>query len=253
MHKASLEVGPIRAKGAVTVDFALPGDLPLEPVIQVIERDRTHMAARPGFQQKHLPIRPDSATGNLLSGGRYLFDSVEHAEQYRSWAENDFVLDGIKFFERPVFIDPVAIVWRVVGGYHWTDGASHALIRFERWRMRPGSQCDLESAWPSIRAEAERRGLVGAWLLHNGSEHLAGLVTIAQRSEPVDLQNPQACLQSLELSPSLATMLEEPVWAKEFDRTSFVLTIWLPFEEGQPALWPNSPPMPAPPAAATAR
>jgi hypothetical protein len=67
--KAFLEVGPIRAQGAVTVDFALLGHLPFVPVIHVIERDRMHMATRPGFRQKHLPIRPDSATGNFLSGG----------------------------------------------------------------------------------------------------------------------------------------------------------------------------------------
>jgi hypothetical protein len=44
-------------------------------------------------------------------------------------------------------------------------------------------------------------------------------------------------------------MFEEPKWVKVFDRTSWVLTIWFPIVEGKsdvPALWPNSPPMPAP-------
>lgn len=85
------------------------------------------MAARPGFRQKHLPVRIDADNGNLLSGGRYLFDTVENAEKYKSWAENDFVLDGIKFFERPVFFDPVCYVWRVVGAQNRADFTSHAL------------------------------------------------------------------------------------------------------------------------------
>lgn len=193
-----------------------------------------------------MPIRLDAASGNWLSGGRYLFDRVEHAEQYRSWAENDFALDGIKFFERPVFIDPAAIVWRVVGGHNWADGASHVLIRFERWRMPSGHDADPESPWRSMCAEAEDRGLASAWLLHNEAERLAGLVTIAQRSGPVDIQHPQAGMQRLEMAASLAPMFDEPVWVKEFDRTNWVLTIWLPVEGGGPALWPNSPPMPAP-------
>ena len=143
----------------------------------------------------------------------------------------------------------MAFVWRVVGGHNWKDGASQALIRFERWRMRSlddydPDNYDSDEAWRSIRAEAERRGMAAAWLLHNDVERLAGLVSIAEPSEPVDLGNPKAGLHSLETSPSLGTF-EERLWTKEFDRTSWVLTIWLPIEEGA-ALWPNSPPMPAP-------
>jgi hypothetical protein len=250
MPNSPLQVGPIHAKGAVTVDFALPGNLPLDLVIPVIERDRMHMAARPGFRQKHLPIRSDPSSGNFLSGGRYLFDTVEHAEQCESWAENDFVLDGIRFFERPVFLDPVACVWRVAGGQDWADSASHSLIRFERWRLRPGHKYDIEQAWPRICAEGEARGLASAWLLQNEAERLAGLVSISRRSVPVDLERPDdASLRSFETSPSLGTMFEEPQWVKEFDRTNWVLTIWFPVLEGKPdvpALWPNSPPMPAP-------
>ncbi len=236
--------GPIGAKGAVTVDFALPGDLPPDLVVPVIERDRTHMAARPGFRRKHLPMRHDPTSGNFLSGGRYLFDTVEDAEQYKYWAENDFVLDGTRFFERPIFLDPMALVWTVVGAQDWADSASHSLIRFERWRLRPGQECDIGQAWPGICAEAEARGLASAWLLHNEAQRMAGLVSIARRSAAAD-----ASLHTFETSPSLASMFEEPKWAKECDRTSWVLTIWFPIVQGQadgPALWPNSPPLPAP-------
>src|SRR5215510_5256474 len=52
-------IGKVKAKGAFTADFALPGNLPLDQVAPVIEIDRMHMAARPGMQNKYLPIRFD--------------------------------------------------------------------------------------------------------------------------------------------------------------------------------------------------
>ena len=250
MRDSVNEVGEIDAKGAVTVDFGLPGNLPPDQVVPLIERDRMHMAARPGFRQKHLPIRFDPESGNFLSGGRYLFDTVELAEQYKSWAKNDFVLDGTKFFERPVFFDPVCYVWSVVGAHNWVDSASHGLIRSERWKLAPGHQHDLEEAWTRISKEAEARGLASVRLLHNEAEQLAGLVSIARRVTPADPRHPDdASLHAFETSPSLGTMFEGPKSVKVFDRTSWVLTIWFPIAEGKPdvpALWPNSPPLPAP-------
>jgi hypothetical protein len=208
------------------------------------------MAKRPGLRQKHLPLRVDSNSGNFLSGGRYLFDTVQNAEHYKLWAQNEFVLDGMKFFERPFFLDPVCLVWRVIGAHDFTDLQEHTAIRSERWRVPPGHQDDLVQAWPQIHKEAEKRGLASVWLLYNGPEQLAGLVSIASRVAPRHLQQPDdASLRALESSPSLGAMLERLEWTRVFDRTSWVLTIWFPIVEGEPdvpALWPNSPPLPAP-------
>src|SRR5262245_36089635 len=165
-----------------------------------------HMAARPGFLQKHLPVRIDADSGNLLSGGRYLFDTVENAENYKSWAENDFVLDGIKFFERSVFFDSVCYVWRVVGAHVWADFSSHALIRSERWRLALGHEYDFVQVWLGIVREAEERGMASVWLLYNEVEQLAGFISIVRRLMPVDFQHPDdADLSALETSPSLGT------------------------------------------------
>src|ERR1044071_2436848 len=73
----------IKARGAFTCDFALPGDFPLGQVAPVIERDRMYMADRPGMQRKQIPIRFDFATGNILTGGRYLFDTRQDAAKYK--------------------------------------------------------------------------------------------------------------------------------------------------------------------------
>jgi hypothetical protein len=249
MHDSNYAVGPIHAKGAVTVDFALPGNLPLDQLPPVIERDRMIMAKRPGMRQKHLPFRVDLKSGNILSGGRYLFDTVESAKNYRSWVKNDFVLDGIKFFDRPFFIDPVCHVWRVIGAHDLADTrAAHGVIRFERWQVPPDPQND--QVWPLILKQAERRALSSVWLLHNEQEHLIGLVSIADRVKPTrQQQSEDASLSALESCSSLGTMFEQPGWKKVFDRTSWVLTIWFPISDGRPemaALWPNSPPLPAP-------
>src|SRR5687768_18493856 len=47
--------GNIKARGAFTCDFALPGNLPMDQVAPVIERDRIYMAERPGMQRKQIP------------------------------------------------------------------------------------------------------------------------------------------------------------------------------------------------------
>src|SRR5687768_314117 len=106
MAELSYSVGPIRAGGAFTADFALPASLPLDQVAPLIERDRAIMATRPGMRQKHLPIRIEQETGNFLSGGRYLFDTAADAERYKAWVEQEFVVDGTTFFERPYVLDP---------------------------------------------------------------------------------------------------------------------------------------------------
>ncbi len=93
-----------KPKGCFTCDFGLPGALPLDQVPAIIERDRMYMAEQPGMRTKHLPLRIDFNTGNLLSGGRYLFDTFEEAQAYKDWVTNDFILDGVKFLERPIFL-----------------------------------------------------------------------------------------------------------------------------------------------------
>jgi hypothetical protein len=247
MSSSAYAVGPIEAKGAFTADFGLPGVLPLDQLPGVIERDRMHMARRPGMRSKHLPFRMDSTTGNYLSGGRYLFDTLENAESYRSWAANEFVLDGFKFLERPFFLNPVCHVWRVVGGHDWAPiREGHAVIRFERWLLSQGD-AGLENAWLRIRDKAQERGLSSALLLHNAEEQLAGVISIARRTSN------DSNLDALESMPELGAAIDQPGSTKVFDRTSWVLSIWFPIGEGEPvtpALWPNSPPLPSPAPAA---
>ncbi|MGA9769334.1 MAG: hypothetical protein WBV94_09855 [Blastocatellia bacterium] len=243
--------GKVKAKGAFTADFALPASLPLNLVAPLIERDRMYMAARPGMQNKYLPLRIDTDTGNLLSGGRYLFDSEHDAEAYRNWVENDFILDGTHFFDRPIFINPDYHAWRVIGAYHFDDIDKRIIVRTERWNVSGHNAVNtLKHKWDEILVEAGQRGLTSVWLLYSRSEDMAQLVYFADRIAPPDPNVPDfASLSALENSPALGHHFDDTGWAKTFDRTQWILTIWFPFEKGdhgQPSLWPHSPPLPEP-------
>ena len=61
------------ARAAYTCDFAISKHVSPMDIVPMIERDRAVMTARPGFVRKFIPLRIDPASGNLLSGGRYLF------------------------------------------------------------------------------------------------------------------------------------------------------------------------------------
>jgi hypothetical protein len=240
--------GNIQARGCFTCDFTIPGNSPLN-VAPVIERDRMFMAERPGMQRKQIPLGFD-ANGDLLSGGRYLFDTRRLAEEYKDWVQNEFVLDGTLFFDRPYFLNPDCHAWRLIGGHNFQDVQHQVVLRTERWSVPDSNQVDnLKRRWPHLMAAAAQRGLTGAWLLYNAQERLVQIVYFADRIAPQHPFIPDfASLGALESAPSLGSSLNPPAeWTKTFDRTQWVLTVWFPFalgDHGQPSLWPNSPPLP---------
>ena len=245
------DIGKVKAKGAFTADFGLPGSLPLNLVAPIIETDRMYMAARRGMQNKYLPLRFDFATGNLLSGGRYLFDTEHDAVQYKDWVKNDFILDGMHFFDRPIFIAPDYHAWRVIDAYHFGEIDTRIIVRTERWSVSNQDQVEtLTQKWDGILAEAGTRGLTSVWLLYNHDERLVQLVYFANRIAPPDPTTPDlAGLEALEYSTALGHHFDDQAWTKTFDRTQWVLTIWFPFvigDNGEPSLWPHSPPLPEP-------
>lgn len=244
--------GDIGAKGAFTCDLTLPASELTDPFFPaIIERDRMYFAEQPGMLHKHIPIRLDLATGNLQGGGRYLFDTAANAEAYKSFVEN-FTLDGIKFFDRPYFLDHDCHAWSVIGAHDFGDiHTTQVIVRTERWMVPAENQrLLLKARWPVIRAEAAGRGLTSAWLLYNKQEQLVALVYFADRIVPKnDLVPDFVSLSALEFSPPLGHVFDNQGWTKTFDRTQWVLTIWFPFvlgDHGESSLWPHSPPLPEP-------
>ena len=73
------ETGPIKADAAFTADFAVPDDLPMQSLVDMVEIERHSMDVRPGMRHKYVPLRFDPATGARQVGGRYLFDTWDNA------------------------------------------------------------------------------------------------------------------------------------------------------------------------------
>jgi hypothetical protein len=241
-----------RAQGAFSCDFAIPGAVPPQEIPGQIERDRMYMSARPGFISKHIPLSFDQATGNLFAGGRYLFEKRKDASDYHDFVAHDFVLDGVEFLSRPIFIAPECHDWSVVGTEDFGDiHSTHIVMRTERFSTSGGDPVGaLTCRWPGVRREARRRGYTSISMLYNREEQLASLVYYADRIGPPDPASPDfASLAALAEAPPLGGQFDELGWPRTFDRTQWVLTVWFPFRQGdrgEASVWPSSPPLPAP-------
>ena len=244
--------GNIGAGGAFTCDFGLAPGLDLGAVPGVLEQDRVHMSARPGFIRKLVPLRIEFSTGELFSGGRYLFASREDADAYKTWVETEFTLDGIQFFSRPYFLQPDCHAWSVIGSHDFAAlDAPHVVIRTERWLVPADNQRRmLMDRWPALVTAARDRGLAGVWLLYNKQEQLVSLVYFGSRVAPPDPNVPDfASLAAIEFAPPLGGLFDDQSWNRVLDRSHWTLTTWYPFaagDQGEPSLWPNSPPFPRP-------
>ena len=241
----------VNASGAFTCDFGLSSSLPIDQVPPQIERDRMYMAAQPGFIRKLIPLALDPSSGGLFSGGRYLFTTKEDADAYFAWVKNDFILDGVKFFDRPYFLSPDCRTWSVIGAHDFSDLDTDVLVRTERWQVPADNQRQLlKDRWPALRDAAGARGFSGVWLLYNKQDQVASVVAVANRIAPPDPSTPDfASLFALESASPLGQIFDDQPWTRFFDRTEWVLTTWLPFhagDSGAPSLWPNSPPFPQP-------
>lgn len=240
------------AGGAFSCDFGISAAAPPDQLPPQIERDRTYMSARPGFIEKHIPFSIDTATGELQSGGRYLFETRQDAVAYHRFVAHDYVLDGVQFLARPIFLAPECHDWAVVGHQTFTDlHTTDVVMRTERFTVKGRDVAEhLAFWWPALRREAARRGYSAVELLYDRDERLASLVYYAGRAAAPDPTTPDfASLDALAQAAPLGRLLEGLDCSRTFDRTQWVLTIWFPFQRGDhgaPSLWPNSPPLPAP-------
>lgn len=244
--------GNIGAGGAFTCDFGLPPAMDFGAVPGILERDRMYQSARTGFVRKLVPLRIEFATNELFSGGRYLFTSREEADAYKAWVENDYVLDGTRFFSRPYFLSPDCHAWSVIGAHDFAPlDSSHIVVRTERWSVPDRNQrTRLMDRWPSLVDAARARAFASVWLLYNKQEQLVSVVYFGARVAPPDPTVPDfATLAAIEFGPALGDVFTDQPWTKTFDRSHWTLTSWLPFaagDHGEPSTWPNSPPFPMP-------
>jgi hypothetical protein len=247
----------VDADGAFTCDLTLVGDYPPQQVPADLERDRMVMSRERGMLVKYLPLAfdPEGTTGgqpNLWSGGRYLFRKAQDAARYHQFVADEFTLDGVQFLDRDIFLTTECHHYTVLQAYELSPlHDTHALIRVERFAMTGDSGVEqLEALWPQLQQEAGDRNMAAVWLLYNEDESSAAVVYINDRVVPRDPNVPDfASLAHLSNAPPLGHFLEEIGWARTFDRTQWILTIWHPFvagDHGEPSDWPHSPPFALP-------
>jgi hypothetical protein len=241
------------ARGATLCDYKLYPNLPVDQAPALIERDRMYMAAQPGVTFKYLPLTlPTASDPFIYSGGRYLLDTVRHAQDYAHWILNDFRLDGVLFPERPYFVSTECTAYSVIGIKDFKElrSASH-VVRTERFHLPEGNHRGyLESRWNELVVEARARGMSSVWLVYNPEARLAAFVYTLERVSMVASAGPDfATVSALESAPSLGAHFARPGWVKTQDVTQFVWGLWFRFapgDTGLPTIWPNAPALPAP-------
>src|SRR5215472_4350928 len=247
-------IGPIDAKGAFTSEIDLPRIIKPGPLNTVAEEDRPHIVDQPGMRHKYLPLRHDPATGTISSGGHYLFRNYDDATKFRDFLEEKvFPGEQTTFWKRPFFNKTVRFAWRVTGAHDLAPITTHDLNRFERYSVPDAKfEARLPELFSAFLEAARRLDLAHVSLMFQPKYNLVGVLTAAAREgrralsfETVRLSTDALALRGSVSEASLTALSGRKI----FDRTSVHLAVWLPLSAqagGAPAIWPNSPPIPAP-------
>ena len=224
---------------------------PLE-LVRGIEQDRPNYIRRPGFVRKLLPLSVDPRTGKVGSGGFYLFKRVQDTDEYFRWTESEYRVDGLLFRERPFVANLNQFVGRIVGARDFRPiGLSHASLRFQLWSCRErDAGARATRVWPELSRMAEIAGFASVWLAADEVNQHIGAVTVASRTPDTATDDYGAWGRLA----GVAELDELRSLTKVQDLTLWVFTIWLPTKGTSETswLWPNSPPLPAPPRPADA-
>ncbi len=254
MDARGYSIGPIDVAGAFTSEIGLPPEVTPGLLSTVVEADRPSVVHMPGMRHKYLPMRHDPADGALAAGGRYLFKTYEDACGFRDFLES-CTMEGEQttFWKRPWFIDPVRFAWRVCGAFDLAPITTHRVNRFEWYALSDGSGEErLPDTFESMLKRARQLDLAHVSLMYQPEHRLIGVLTAASRDGTAPLSSAMAhhLVDAVAVRGSVADAVIDGLGGRKiFDRTSLTLTIYLPLSEqagGDPAIWPNSPPVPLP-------
>jgi len=246
--------GPIDAKGAFTSEIDLPPIVKAGALNTLVEEDRPYIVGLSGMRHKYVPLRHDPATGAISTGGRYLFRSYEDAIKFRDFLEAKvFPGEQTTFWKRPFFSNAIRFAWSVTGAYDLAPITTHDLNRFERYSV-PDAEFEkrLPELFPAFLEAARRADLAHVSLMFQSECNLVGVLTAAAREgrQAPSFETLRLSAEALALRGSVSEARLTGLGARKiFDRTSLNLAVWLPLSEqagGAPAIWPNSPPIPAP-------
>jgi hypothetical protein len=248
------QTGPVTVDAAFTSDFAIPDDIPMQHLVNMLEIERRSMDVRPGMRHKYTPLRFDPATGTRQVGGRYLFRTWQDAVDYNTFTSEELEFEpGVTFWDRPFFLGVDRHIWRVTGAHEFTPLATtHYTNRFERWTYTgENPERLLEQVWPTVRESAGRQDLASSWLLFQPEQKQIGILTVAAKADGSDLADAASrSVTALEQTESLGRFLPSELGVeKVFDRSSLILAMWLPQSRlagGAPSAYPAAPVHPLP-------
>ncbi|KAL2213887.1 hypothetical protein CC79DRAFT_1391782 [Sarocladium strictum] len=227
------EPGESSAEGCVIVEIHMPS-IPLQSFIDVQYLDSKTMSQRPGMILKYLPVLYDELNGRLLSGGAYLFETYDDARGYVQWAGEDFEVGEpkVNFTKQPAFELFEGKAWEVLGAHSFLPIDEHVVTRLMKWHVGEdaGLTTKLRDVYHLLLATAEgERNVASVWLLHDPDTGSVGLQTGFKKVGGTDEAGARRTLQTARAFNVLETMLSSALSLEpSFDRTSLLLTLWLP-------------------------
>ncbi|PSN65154.1 hypothetical protein BS50DRAFT_527337, partial [Corynespora cassiicola Philippines] len=226
------EIGEIKAKAAFTSDIILDARIDISTCVNEQDLGRREMDVRKGMYIKYVPYQPHPVTGQVMAGGRYLFDTWEDVLDYDHWTTNVYEYGNPpeKFWSWSMMKKVDRWNWCVTGAYHFSHPETHGMSRFQRWSYDgDDAEEQLGEVYPRIRDAAQANGAAGVWLLYQPDAKLIGLFTIMEKPTVLDIGSVYDTLEGLKSQPSLEYLLPESLGLKLiFDRSSLNLSMWLP-------------------------
>lgn len=147
------------------------------------------MDKRPGMFLKYLPYCYDQVTGKLLTGGSYLFDTLDDAKDYARWTTEDFEVGdpATKFWDQPLWESTTRNTWDVIGAYNFAPMEEHAVGRLQKWMYRGLEDVNaLRDAYAAVRTAAQTQEAASIWLLHNPAEKMIAIQMAFRKLEGND-------------------------------------------------------------------
>jgi hypothetical protein len=238
--------------GAVIEWFDLLGEVDEDTMVPEIERDRRNCAERPGFIRKLLLLSMDDGNGQALGGGVYLFDGQQNAESFLHWVSNEHRdYEGGKLFHELDWVGHGhGYAGTLIGHSDLAQGdAAPAAVRLQAFRLREGAgEVDLLAQWTEAQPQIEGLDLFALSIFVDAERRTAFIITVGRRcSAGPDLD--QEALDTLQAIDVADLLVGDLASEKQHDLVFWVYTIWEGRNAGDPfdpAVWPNSPPLPAP-------
>ncbi|KAF4978205.1 hypothetical protein FZEAL_5366 [Fusarium zealandicum] len=254
----SYDAGKVQAQGVFTSEIHIEARVSLQDVWNNQYHGSKKMGKRPGMYLKYLPCRFHEVSGDVLTGGLYLFKTKEEAEDYQNWTSNEFEVGEPKttFWKQPLFKSVSHWTWNVVGAHNFVPVEEHDLGRFQRWTYdneegykSKDAESLLRQLYPVLKDAAENRGAASFWLLHHPQDKMIAVQLSFANTDGNDPDSIGEALASVAEQSSLSDVFPDKLNARILlDRTSPYLALWFPLSESDDGIdmaCPNFPDLPA--------